>query len=101
MLPDVLASHSQNGSNDMGVGSASGVPCYSVADSEKSTAEWATYARQRRSVAVLLMIVATLAAGTSAAAAQAPAAAVPTPVGTMSELMVKIVYPASDAIFYI
>jgi hypothetical protein len=32
-------------------------------------------------------------------AIQSPAA--PQPVGTMSELMVKIIYPASDAIFYI
>jgi hypothetical protein len=52
-------------------------------------------------VAVLATMIAALAAGTSADAAQAPATIVPTPVGTMSELMVKIVYPASDAIFYI
>ena len=37
------------------------------------------------------------------ALAQAPDAQVPAvkPVGTMSELMVKILYPTSDAIFYI
>jgi hypothetical protein len=38
----------------------------------------------------------------SAAAGQEPARTVPRqPVGTMSELMIKIIYPASDAIFYI
>ena len=45
-----------------------------------------------------------LLAATSAAAGQAQGTAprpVQTPVGTMSELMVKIIYPASDAIFYI
>jgi len=45
-----------------------------------------------------------LLAATPAAAGQAPgttARPMPTPVGTMSELMVKIIYPASDAIFYI
>jgi len=37
-----------------------------------------------------------------APAAQAPAASPPTrPVGTMSELMIRILYPDSDAIFYI
>jgi len=45
-----------------------------------------------------------LLAATPAAAGQAPgttARPIQTPVGTMSELMVKIIYPASDAIFYI
>jgi hypothetical protein len=32
---------------------------------------------------------------------QAPPPAVMRPVGTMSDLMVKILYPASDAVFYI
>lgn len=32
---------------------------------------------------------------------QAPPPAVMRPVGTMSDLMVKVLYPASDAIFYI
>ena len=52
-------------------------------------------------MAVLALLFAAGAAGTSTAAGQAPPAVVPAPVGTMSELMVKIVYPASDAIFYI
>jgi hypothetical protein len=41
---------------------------------------------------------------TASVLAQAPAdwpATGPRPVGTMSDLMVKIVYPASDAIFYV
>jgi lipocalin-like protein len=51
----------------------------------------------------MLLRLASCAAGVAvcavaAAAAQTPAAA---PVGTMSDLMVKIIYPASDAIFYI
>ncbi len=38
----------------------------------------------------------------SAATLPAPAAAVrQMPIGTMSDLMVKIIYPASDAVFYI
>jgi hypothetical protein len=51
------------------------------------------------------MMSASLLLATSEAAGQALAAveARPTqmPVGTMSELMVKIIYPASDAIFYV
>src|SRR3954465_2925306 len=53
----------------------------------------------------LRLAVLLLAAG-AAAAAQSPGparegATAPVPVGTMSDLMVKIIYPASDAIFYI
>ncbi len=44
----------------------------------------------------------TPAGQSSAATAPAPAAPVrQMPVGTMSDLMVKIIYPASDAVFYI
>jgi hypothetical protein len=39
--------------------------------------------------------------GMAAAAGQAAPRVIPTPVGTMSELMVRIIYPASDAIFYV
>jgi hypothetical protein len=49
-----------------------------------------------RSIAWLLLTASTLA--------QAPAettAIRPRPVGTMSELMVKIIYPTSDAVFYV
>lgn len=48
------------------------------------------------------MLLAMLTAGTSAVSAQ-PATPKITqqPAGTMSELMVKIIYPASDAIFYV
>jgi len=56
----------------------------------------------RRAYATTLSVI--LLAATPAAAGQAPgitARPMPTPVGTMSELMVKIIYPASDAIFYI
>ena len=50
------------------------------------------------------MLLAFLLAPTAAVAGQAPgttARPIQAPVGTMSELMVKIIYPASDAIFYI
>ena len=50
----------------------------------------------------LLLLAATMAPSRDASANQPPAAGVtPQPAGTMSELMVKIIYPASDAIFYI
>lgn len=43
-----------------------------------------------------------IAVGAAAAAGQpAPPRVTQTPVGTMSDLMVKILYPASDAIFYV
>ncbi len=51
--------------------------------------------------AVLAVLWAVLTAGTPAFAGQAPAPIAPAPVGTMSELMVKLVYPASDAVFYV
>ena len=38
---------------------------------------------------------------TAARAARAPAAPAPRPVGTMSELMVHLIRPPSDAVFYI
>ena len=61
----------------------------------------------------LLLLAATMAPSRDASANQPPApsaaarqeenapAVTPQPAGTMSELMVKIIYPASDAIFYI
>jgi hypothetical protein len=101
MLPGVLASHSQNGSRDMKWVSASGVPFYSVADSFKSTEA----RRRRRETAGLLgvlLMTALVLAGSPASAGQAAAPRpAQSPIGTMSELMVKIIYPASDAIFYI
>lgn len=49
-----------------------------------------------------LLLAATLPPSPSAAAGQAEAqTGLPQPASTMSELMVKIIYPASDAIFYI
>jgi len=47
--------------------------------------------------------VATLVAGLAAAAAAADDGPVPEaePIGTMSELMIKLMYPASDAILYV
>jgi hypothetical protein len=61
--------------------------------------------RWRRRASALSMIgtlLATAFVDTASGAGQ-PAAprSAPSPVGTMSELMVKIIYPASDAIFYI
>jgi hypothetical protein len=51
---------------------------------------------------MLATFISTILVGTAASAGQ-PAAPrlAPSPVGTMSELMVQIIYPASDAIFYI
>ena len=81
MLPGVLASHWQNGRRDMRWVSESGVLNYTTA------------------VLSLSILVgspaATCRAGGSAKADRSR------PVGTMSDLMVKIIYPASDAIFYI
>src|SRR4051812_13944830 len=126
MLPGVLASHSQNGSSDMRWVSGSGALFYSVAHSPKSTdgdssahasGDNATpFGRRPARVergraqcqgtlrclvrgAYATALSALLLAATPAAAGQAPATTarpMQTPVGTMSELMVKIIYPASD-----
>lgn len=50
-----------------------------------------------------ILTVLLLAAGVfgASAAAQAPSAPAPQAIGTMSELMVQIIYPTSDAIFYV
>src|SRR4051812_23417628 len=78
-----------------------------IADPMKSTAAARPGARggvwRRLMVAICvmsgLMIAGAVAAtGQSAGSAQPPG---PAPAGTTSELMVKIIYPASDAIFYI
>jgi hypothetical protein len=51
---------------------------------------------------ILGLLLLALSALVQAPAAQTPAASPPTrPVGTMSELMIRILYPDSDAIFYI
>src|SRR3954447_7511501 len=55
----------------------------------------------RKMIGVLLL-TALVPPAHDALARQAPAAAPPTqPASTMSELMIRIIYPASDAIFYI
>jgi hypothetical protein len=54
----------------------------------------------RRAVAALA-IAGTAVATVAAAGQVAPPRPIQTPVGTMSELMITIIYPASDAIFYI
>jgi hypothetical protein len=52
--------------------------------------------------AVGVAIAACLGFGVPAAAGQSPQpGSAPAPVGTVSELMAKIIYPASDAIFYV
>ena len=128
MLPGVLASHSQNGSNDMGVVSDSGAQLDNIASSLKSTTDYASCgvhasslddSGTSTSVAVRdahgtsavggcdgrsgwSALLATAFVGTAANAGQPAAPRIaPSPVGTMSDLMVKIIYPASDAIFYI
>jgi cytochrome c556 len=56
--------------------------------------------RNRATLVVLFAMAAVFAFGAQAPAIQETAA--PTrPVGTMSDLMVKLIYPTSDAIFYI
>lgn len=117
MLPDVLASHSQNGSSDMGYVSSSEAQLLNTADPPKSTVATpgggmpARVGRPQISAAVLICLA--LTAGGPAGAAQNPPVSAPqenqasgasvsqVPVGTMSELMVKIIYPTSDAVFYI
>src|SRR5471030_2603884 len=55
----------------------------------------------------VLLVLTALGASDAAIRAQSPApaapaaAVVPRPVGSMSELMVDVIYPASDAVFYI
>lgn len=71
-----------------------------IAHPQKSTGVWWL------KLACALVIVSTVAAaaafGQPAASGQPVAQRVaPQPVGTMSDLMVKILYPASDAIFYV
>ena len=52
-------------------------------------------------IGVLLLAAAVAPPSPSASASQEPATVQMQPASTMSELMVKIIYPASDAIFYI
>ena len=47
-----------------------------------------------------MLIVMIVETGTAAGQPAVPRVA-PSPVGTMSDLMIKIIYPASDAIFYV
>jgi hypothetical protein len=57
-----------------------------------------SHARLIASSVCAAMILAGAPAGAGQAASPRP---VQSPIGTMSELMVKIIYPASDAIFYV
>ena len=77
MLPGVSASHWQNGRRDIGS---------------------AYYTGMRILIGVLLLGV---VAGAQPPSPPASTSRGPMPASTMSELMVKIIYPASDAIFYI
>jgi hypothetical protein len=50
----------------------------------------------------LLVGITFVAASLAAPATQAPTGApAPRPVGTMSELMIRLIYPTSDAVFYV
>lgn len=89
----------------MGVMSARGAQLDNIAPLRKSTDRWARtrvrsgiFTRVTAMLVLLLLCVGDLSpvAGQSAAPRVAPA-----PVGTMSELMVRLIYPASDAIFYV
>jgi hypothetical protein len=55
----------------------------------------------RRRGMTLLALVAVFALDVKAPASQEPPPAPTRPVGTMSDLMIKMIYPTSDAIFYI
>jgi hypothetical protein len=88
--------------------SGSGGLCYIVADLLKSTgrirrtAERGAAAARRAHVSAMMLCAAIILAGAPARAGQtASPRPAPSPVGTMSELMVTIIYPASDAIFYV
>src|SRR4051794_13656277 len=111
MLPGVLASHSQNGSNDMGVVSDSGAQLDNIASSLKSTTDYAScgvrasgqvhlvrrWPGRVSSLAMVGALLSTALVGTAATAGQSSAPRIaPSPVATMSDLMVKIIYPASD-----
>jgi hypothetical protein len=80
MLHGVSASHWKNGRRDTG-----------------------RYYTGMRTIALFsVLMTATLAAQAPATPPGAPGVSVtPRPVGTMSELMVDVIYPASDAVFYI
>lgn len=54
-----------------------------------------------RTVALTVLGVLAAAVALAQPPAQPPAAAAPRPIGTMSELMVHVIRPASDAVFYI
>jgi hypothetical protein len=118
MLPDVLASHSQNGSSDMGFVSAPAGCLDNTGNSRKSTTASHDEGRVSPStfagtvcpsrqmprfelLASAIVLIASLIAPPGAIAQTPPARVTQAPVGTMSELMIKIIYPASDAIFYV
>jgi hypothetical protein len=107
MLPGVLASHSQYGSNDMGIVAASGATLDNTVPSAKSTTRPRPVGRLKHWVALALFgVTLSAAAGAQVAAQQAGGSSIApkvsqTPVGTLSDLMIRIIYPASDAIFYV
>lgn len=69
-----------------------------IAHSRKSTVRYAAARYWAPLVAVLLLLVGDI----SSVAGQPPAASTgPSPVGTMRDLMIHMIYPASDAIFYV
>jgi hypothetical protein len=97
----------------MGTEPESGALLDIIADSGKSTRLGHVLARARPAVAAAVVAGCLISIGGGWAGARAaplaPAAqgtqsappARPAPAGTTSELMVKIIYPASDAIFYV
>jgi hypothetical protein len=54
-----------------------------------------------RTVVLTVLVVLAAAVTVDGQAARRPAATTPRPIGTMSELMVHLIRPASDAVFYI
>lgn len=94
MLPGVFPSHWEKVSSDMGVVFARGAQLDNIAHSPKSTSVCGR-------VGALVVLAALFVVATAAAGQPAAPRVAPSPVGTMSELMIKVIYPASDAVFYV
>ena len=89
----------------MGVVFARGAQLDNIAHSPKSTSACgrvgAFVVRPKRFSMCLLIILPMLFGIRTAAGQPAAPRVAPSPVGTMSELMIEVIYPASDAVFYV
>ena len=105
ILPGVFPSHSEKESSDMWVVSARGAQLDNIAPSPKSTSTCGrdgafVVSLKRFSMCLLIILPVLFGVRITAGQPAAPRVA-PSPVGTMSELMIKVIYPASDAVFYV